>query len=226
MCELNSFTMFGKFVAAADALPLEDQHEFFYVLAQYGCKGEVPEIKSTTVKALFMLAKEDIKNSVKAREKNKGGRPKTQKQGVSENENGGFSSSKTGGFETSKQGVSENENPLLINQTNTDQYKPNHSKKGKDKQTRTKKFVPPSPAEVENYANEWISCNPNHEGVFSASDAEQFVNFYASNGWKVGRNQMKDWKASVRTWHLRNERDRKPKGGVSDDIAAQFAEYD
>jgi hypothetical protein len=32
-------------------------------------------------------------------------------------------------------------------------------------------------------------------------EADTFHSFYESNGWKVGRNPMKDWKASVRTWH-------------------------
>ena len=31
-------------------------------------------------------------------------------------------------------------------------------------------------------------------------EAEKFVNYYESNGWKVGKNQMKDWKATVRRW--------------------------
>lgn len=31
-------------------------------------------------------------------------------------------------------------------------------------------------------------------------DAELFINYYESNGWKVGRNSMKDWKACIRTW--------------------------
>lgn len=31
-------------------------------------------------------------------------------------------------------------------------------------------------------------------------DAQKFFDYYESNGWKVGRNQMKDWKAAVRTW--------------------------
>ena len=31
-------------------------------------------------------------------------------------------------------------------------------------------------------------------------DAEKFLNFYESKGWMVGKNKMKDWKASVRTW--------------------------
>lgn len=35
-------------------------------------------------------------------------------------------------------------------------------------------------------------------------DAERFCSFYQSNGWKVGKNPMKDWKAAVRTWEKRD----------------------
>jgi len=31
-------------------------------------------------------------------------------------------------------------------------------------------------------------------------DAERFVDYYTANGWKVGKNPMKDWRAAVRTW--------------------------
>ena len=31
-------------------------------------------------------------------------------------------------------------------------------------------------------------------------DAENFVNYYESKGWVVGKSPMKDWKAAVRTW--------------------------
>ena len=31
-------------------------------------------------------------------------------------------------------------------------------------------------------------------------NAEHFFDYYESNGWKVGKNSMKDWKAAVRTW--------------------------
>ena len=38
-----------------------------------------------------------------------------------------------------------------------------------------------------------------------AVNAERFIDYYESNGWKVGRNPMKDWKACVRTWHKKEE---------------------
>jgi hypothetical protein len=31
-------------------------------------------------------------------------------------------------------------------------------------------------------------------------EAERFVDFYTANGWKVGKNPMKDWKAAARNW--------------------------
>jgi hypothetical protein len=39
-------------------------------------------------------------------------------------------------------------------------------------------------------------------------DPQRFFDYYTSNGWKVGRNPMKDWKAAVRTWE-RNDNDKR-----------------
>ena len=36
-------------------------------------------------------------------------------------------------------------------------------------------------------------------------DAQKFVDYYESNGWRVGRNPMKDWKAAVRTWERNSD---------------------
>ena len=35
-------------------------------------------------------------------------------------------------------------------------------------------------------------------------DAELFMNHYESNGWKVGKNPMKSWRATLVTWQKRN----------------------
>ena len=34
-------------------------------------------------------------------------------------------------------------------------------------------------------------------------DPEQFLNFYESKGWVVGKSPMRDWRAAVRTWEKR-----------------------
>lgn len=53
-----------------------------------------------------------------------------------------------------------------------------------------KQFVKPTLDEVRAY------CIERGKGV----DADKWYNHYSANGWKVGRNPMKDWKAAVRTW--------------------------
>ena len=39
-----------------------------------------------------------------------------------------------------------------------------------------------------------------------AMDAEEFFNYYESNGWRVGKNPMKNWKAAVANW-MKRERE-------------------
>ena len=39
----------------------------------------------------------------------------------------------------------------------------------------------------------------------NAVDPQKFYDFYASKGWKIGKNRMKDWQAAVRTWEGRDE---------------------
>lgn len=53
-----------------------------------------------------------------------------------------------------------------------------------------KKFQKPKIEEVKAY------CDERSNGI----DPQAFIDYYESNGWKVGKNSMKDWKASVRTW--------------------------
>ena len=51
-------------------------------------------------------------------------------------------------------------------------------------------FQKPSLEEVKAY------CRERNNNV----DAERWLAYYESNGWKVGKNSMKDWRAAVRTW--------------------------
>lgn len=61
---------------------------------------------------------------------------------------------------------------------------------GQKRERRIRAFTPPTVAEVLAY------CEQRGNRV----DGERFVDFYAAKGWMVGKNQMKDWKAAVRTW--------------------------
>lgn len=56
--------------------------------------------------------------------------------------------------------------------------------------TKRKRFEKPTLSEIEQY------CIERNNNV----NAAHFYDYYESNGWKVGKNSMKDWKAAVRTW--------------------------
>lgn len=56
--------------------------------------------------------------------------------------------------------------------------------------TKRKRFEKPTLSQITQY------CLERNNNV----NAEQFFDYYESNGWKVGKNSMKDWKAAVRTW--------------------------
>ena len=62
-------------------------------------------------------------------------------------------------------------------------------------QLTTRRFCPPTVSDVKAY------CLENGYSI----DPERFIDYYDANGWRVGRNPMKDWKAAVRTW-VRNEK--------------------
>lgn len=59
---------------------------------------------------------------------------------------------------------------------------------------RAARFTPPTIEEVQSFIS---------ENGYSV-DAERFVSYYESNGWRVGKNPMKDWQATVRTWARRD----------------------
>lgn len=67
------------------------------------------------------------------------------------------------------------------------------------KKRRAKKFVKPSVEEVAEYAEGYIKSR-NLRLTGEMFQAARFVSWYDSNGWKVGKNPMKDWKGAVRTW--------------------------
>ena len=75
---------------------------------------------------------------------------------------------------------------------------------GKDS-IESKRFTRPTLDEIRSY------CAENGLAV----NAERFMDYYDANGWKVGRNPMKDWKATCRNWAKRDkERETEKKAAV------------
>jgi len=87
--------------------------------------------------------------------------------------------------------------------------------KNKEIKLNNKYFKKPSINDVELY------CIERNNKI----DAISFVNFYESKGWMVGKNKMKDWRAAVRTWEMRENRNNYKKTGTSK-LDAQINEWE
>ena len=80
--------------------------------------------------------------------------------------------------------------PMLSSNCPTEIEKDKEIEQEQDKEKYKRRFTKPTLEEVKAY------CYERNKGV----DPEKWFNYYSSNGWKVGKNPMKDWKAAVRTW--------------------------
>lgn len=83
----------------------------------------------------------------------------------------------------------QNDRQEVQQTTTTNNYKNNNI-------VPIKNFIKPTIEEIQNY------CIERNNNV----DAENFYNHYESNGWKVGKSSMKDWRAAVRTWENRQNK--------------------
>jgi len=87
-------------------------------------------------------------------------------------------------------------NSPAIAEQGVEKEKEKEKDKEKEKRKRkTENFTPPSLDELRSF------CLKNKFGL----NCEVFINYYSSNGWMVGRNKMKSWRATVRSWVSRDK---------------------
>lgn len=107
-----------------------------------------------------------------------------------------------GGAPKGNQNAKKRNNPKTT--ANQPQNNPDITPKANNDSKSSSRFIKPSIQEVKDY-------------ILSSSysvDAERFYNYYEANGWKVGRNAMKDWKAAVRTWQRQSPQGKSADIGV------------
>lgn len=84
---------------------------------------------------------------------------------------------------------------------------------GKTTRKTSKRFEPPTREEVAAYCRERGSI----------VEADQWYDHYTANGWRVGKNKMSDWKASVRTWERMRQANNRYAGSVATPVKRQRA---
>ena len=101
-------------------------------------------------------------------------------------------------YQKRENNINQQINQQINQRPTSNQPATNHIQEGKElknekninKDKVKKRFSPPSVNDVSEYC---ISRN-------NRVNPETWINHYISNGWMVGRNKMKNWKAAVRTW--------------------------
>jgi len=101
-------------------------------------------------------------------------------------------------------GLSKNDKGVLTKmlKSNTNKVNTNTTYSNKEKSVSFKK---PLINDIKDY------CLERKNNI----DAETFFDFYESKGWVVGKTKMKSWKACVRTWEKRQEKNKSANEGMS-----------
>ena len=175
---MEYFPCYHSYLKCVDRLTDEEVGRLFRALIHYSATGERQDIGLRAAIAFDFIA-EDIDRSKAA-----------------------YSAKCTRNRENIMKRYATNDNELIRSNTNVyESYQEKEKEESKEKEDTPKgvvnknRFTRPTVQEVADYCME--RCN----GV----DADAFVSYYDSVGWKVGKNPMKDWKAAVRTWERRNK---------------------
>jgi len=88
----------------------------------------------------------------------------------------------------------DNHMSVHMENENENENKDINRNEDEDKKKKGKRFVIPTIKEIAGY------CKERNNSI----NAETFHSWYESNGWKVGKNKMKNWKAAVITWENKN----------------------
>lgn len=201
MQEKNSFILYTDQKEVVDKLTDEQAGKLMKALYQYSENGTMPELDTLLEIAIIPIKQSIDKNNEKWEEERQkrseagrlGGLKKAKNQQASSD-----AKQSQAMLSNAKECQAElsNAKECLANQAVYVNVSDNVIKEKIDKKESPKKtFVKPTADEVRTY------CRERRNNV----NAENFINFYESKGWKVGNTPMKDWKACVRTWEQRDK---------------------
>ena len=183
MASVDSFVFYTSWYEAIRELDEQEQLKALVAIMDYQAYHKEPEVAGAT-KAIFMMAKPLADTAyqnrmAKVNNGKKGGRPTkvAQSEETEDKANGNLK-------KPNNNLTKPNENLYVYVNGNVN---------GNVKKENTKErsgFVKPTLEDVRSY------CQERNRGV----DPDKWFNYYSANGWKVGKNPMKDWKACVRTW--------------------------
>ena len=206
----QSFLLYRSFAEVMAELPDAEAGKLYKAIAAYALDGEEPEL-SGYLAGYFRLIKPQLDaNNNRYKNGLKGGRPKKETTGNKEDKPV-ETVEETDGNEEEKPNENQNETTTQPNENENENENENVNNKGSGAKSPRSRFKAPTREEVKQYATE----------NKLALNVDNFMDYYESNGWKVGKNPMKDWKATARRWS-RESRAQPPKRDESIDELQQI----
>lgn len=109
-----------------------------------------------------------------------------------------LSDCKTIGLKSNRIEKQEDSNLSLINNINNNNYQ--YKEISNVISNKSVRFKAPTREEL----TEFAVAYGNDKDINAVDNVDRFIDYYTANGWKVGRNCMKDWRAAFRNWCNRN----------------------
>ena len=195
----NSFVLYNSFYEPIKGLTSEEKGKLLDAFFQYQINDKIPEL-SPAVKMAFGFIKPHFDRDLEKWENIKKKRSEAGKRGAQAT-NDMKSQQTPANANTCQQTSTKPAKPANADMCQQSSTKPAvnvyviKKKNIKKKKNIEEIFLKPTIPEIEKY------CKERKNNI----DPHCFYDHYESNGWKVNKNSMKDWKATVRNWERRNK---------------------
>lgn len=187
----DGIIFYRSFYEAIKDMPDKEFADAARAILDYGLDG-IEHNEPGYGRSIFLMAKPQIdKNNERYENGKKGGRTKAEPNGnqtITESE------------PNDNQTITKAEPKVKDKVKEKDKVK--DKVKDKKSSVRQSRFIPPTRQELTAYCEEQKIT----------IDADRFLDFYESKGWMVGKNKMKDWKATVRNWNRGQRQESTAKG--------------
>lgn len=209
----NNVLFFKDWYEAIREFSEEERLRAYDAIMQYAFEGVVPTdkfIKAATALMRTSIDRDTSKYEEVSRKRAEAVSKRWQAyksmQQHTNRTNATTSTDKDKGTDNGKEKEMDSE-PTIVG--DKEKEKTSNEVKKKVASTQVRRFVKPTPSEVQAY------CDERGNGI----SGEAFCNFYESKGWLIGKSPMKDWKAAVRTWEAKDGRS-KPKNAKGQQLGA------
>ena len=188
---MTGFVFFESFYEMLKELEVDMRMRFYAYICEYGLYGTEPEL-SGVEKALWIPIKLSIDSMQSKQQSGKRGRPRKDciKAEIDDSE------------QIAESVVSENCN----DENMAEQSEAEADLQVQKQELKKNVFKKPSLEEVKTFVRDkGYQVNP-----------EQWYAYYEANGWRTGKNSMKNWQAAIRYWESNSYGKKEPQMATDD----------